>query len=201
MNYPNMIMTFPAGNGSILGRGYTIDFWFKIDRLNEFCATPNGKIKYYFVGDPHVIYYDASDTTITDKINNSNLGYNLYYRLLSFSSVKVKLTNISQFNWNHVSIHVDLLNRKLRLYTNYNLFSPDFILDNIPNSVDLSFNKIAFCSSSSCISSPSGYLTDIHWGAAFYKNLRISDGINYNPWNALENYSNTYIIYSIIFFI
>jgi len=185
-----MIMTFPNGNGSVLGRGYTVEFWMKIDRLNEFCKTDNPKLKYYFIGDPHVIYNDPRDTSVSERVNNSNLGYNLYYQLLSSPLVKVRLRNISQFNWNHVSIHVDLLNRNLRVYTNFNLWDPEVKLDNIHPSVDLGFNRVVFCSTSECIRNSSNYLTNIAWGAAFYKFIRVSDGINYNPWDSLEYYSS-----------
>jgi len=191
LNYPNMMMLFPSGNGSIFERGYTIEFWIKIDRQNEFCKPTPPNLKYYFIGDPHVIYNDPQDTSISDRINNSNLGYNLYYQLLTMPQVKVRLTNISQFNWNHVAIHVDLVNRNLRVYTNFNFFNPEVKLDNIVPNIDLNFYRIIFCSTSNCIKNQTNYLTNIAWGAAFYKFIRVNDGINYNPWDGLEYLSST----------
>jgi len=185
------MLSFPSGSGSLLGRGYTVEFWMKIDRLNEFCKVESGKLKYYFIADPHVIYFDPADLSVTDSVNNSNLGYNLYYQLLTNPLIKVRLTNISQFNWNHIAIHVDLISRNLRVITNFNIFTPEVKVDNINTFYKLEFNRIVFCSNSDCIKNTNGYLTNIAWGAAFYKSIRVSDGINYNPSNSIEYHSST----------
>ena len=184
-------MNFTGGPGGIIGRGYVVEFWIKLDRLNEFCAISPSKYKYYFIGDPHVLYYDPTDAGNTSTLNNSNFGYNIYYQLLTMPSVKVKLTNLSQFNWNHVSIHVDLVNRNLKVITNFNYFNPEVKIEKISSGINLNFSRIMFCSNSNCNTLFPGYLTNIEWGAAFYKNIRISDGINYNPWTSLDYYSST----------
>ena len=79
-------MTFPSGLGSIFGRGYTLEFWMKIDRQNEFCTVIAPNKKYYFIGDPHLIYYEA-DSTTTASSDNSNLTYSLYYELVTWKSI------------------------------------------------------------------------------------------------------------------
>lgn len=157
----------------------------KIDRKNEFCTVTSPNRKYYFIGDPHIIYYEA-DSTTTTATDNANLTYSLYYELVTWTvpGAKVKLTGISQFNWNHISIHADLLNRKLDIAINYNTFNPAVKFRNIPNGVDLSFRKIMFCSNN-CTPSNS-IIKNINWGAAWYKSIRVADGINFNPWGALD---------------
>lgn len=197
LNFPNLIISYPAGSGSIFGRGYTLDFWIKIDRVNEFCTQPAGTLKYYFIGDPHAIYFDPNDTSTTAATQKTNLGYNIYYQLFGLPNSKVKLVNFSQFNWNHISIHVDLVNRNLRVYTNFNFYYPEVKLDNIPSGVDISFNRLVFCSKSSCITS--GYFNNIFWGAAYYKDLKINDGINYNPFASVDDYSSMY--FSFFYFV
>jgi hypothetical protein len=179
--------SFPSGSGSILGRGYTVEFWFKIDRQNEFCAVTIPNRKFYFIGDPHIIYYEA-DTTTTTTTDSLNLTYSLYYELVTWKSVKpptkVKLIGISQFNWNHISIHADLVNRNLEVVSNYNYFNPQVKLVNVPTFVDLSFKRIMFCSTN--CTPTSSEINNINWGAAWYKSITIADGINYNQWSAID---------------
>lgn len=187
LNFPNITLTFPSGMGSILGRGYTVEFWIKLDRQNEFCTVTAPNRKYYFIADPHVFYYEADSTTTTTS-DNSNLTYSLYYELVTWKSInpatKVKLTGFTQFNWNHISIHADLVHRNYQVVVNYNNFNPAFKLDNIPNFVDLSFKKIMFCSNN-CTPSNS-LIKNINWGAAWYKSITVADGINYNQWSAVD---------------
>lgn len=141
--------------------------------------------KYYFIGDPHIIYYQA-DSTTTTATDNSNLTYSLYYELATWTNpaTKVKLTGISQFNWNHISIHADLINRDLQVITNYNNFNPAVLLNKIPSFVDLDFKRIMFCSRN-CTPSNS-LIKNINWGAAWYKSITVSDGINFNQWVAID---------------
>jgi hypothetical protein len=185
LNFPNMTMTFSSGSGSSLGRGYTVEFWIKIDRQNEFCTVTSPNKKFYFIGDPHVIYYKA-DSTTTSSTDNGNLTYSLYYELITWKvpSAKVKLTGVSQFNWNHISIHVDLLKKNSQVVVNYNNFNPAVKYTNIPSNVDLSFKKIMFCSTN--CTAPNSDLKYIQWGAAWYRSITVADGINYNQWVAKD---------------
>ena len=159
----------------------------KIDRQNEFCTVIAPNKKYYFIGDPHLIYYEA-DSTTTASSDNSNLTYSLYYELVTWKSInpptKIKLTGISQFNWNHISIHADLVNRNLNVVTNYNNFNPAVKFTNVPSFVDLTFKKIMFCSRNCTPSNDA--ISNINWGAAWYKSITVADGINYNPWTAID---------------
>jgi hypothetical protein len=188
-----MEISFPSGFGSILGRGYTLEFWFKIDRENEFCKVSPPNRKYYFIGDPHIIYYEADSTTSTSS-DNSNLTYSLFYELVTWKSInprtKIKITGISQFNWNHVSIHADLVNRNLNIVINYNTFNPIVKFVNIPSNIELDLKRISFCSRN-CTPANSD-ISFINWGAAWYKSITVSDGINYNPWNAIDSSSKMY---------
>ena len=185
LNFPNITMTFPSGAGSSFGRGYTVEFWIKIDRQNEFCTVTSPNKKYYFIGDPHVIYY-KSDSTTTSSTDNGNLTYSLYYELVTWKvpAATVKLVGVSQFNWNHISIHVDLLAHNSQVVVNYNNFNPAVKYTGIPTNVDLNFKKIMFCSTN-CTPSNSD-IKNINWGAAWYKSITVADGINYNQWVAKD---------------
>jgi len=169
------------------GGSYVFEFWIKLDRINEVCKMPDFfSKKYYMIADPHVFYSDSNSllTTSTTNANfNKNLNYPVYYQLLTNPNFKVQLKGFSQFNWNHVLIHVNTIKRTLRLVTNFNYYTPDLLIDPVHPSIDISLRKLVFCSSnSSCSasSSTSQYLNNIWWGAAFYKDLRLSDGINSN---------------------
>jgi hypothetical protein len=185
-----MEMSFPSGFGSIFGRGYTLEFWIKIDRENETCKINSPNRKFYFIGDPHLIYYEA-DSTTTVTSDNSNLTYSLFYELVTWKSnnpiTKVKITGFTQFNWNHVSIHADLVNRNLFVVVNYNTFNPIAKYTNIPSNIDLGLKRILFCSNN-CTPSNSE-INNINWGAAWYKSIFVADGINYNPWTSIDAYS------------
>ena len=191
LNFPNITMTFPSGMGSAFGRGYTVEFWIKIDRQNEFCNVVSPNKKFYFIADPHVIYYEASAST-TAATDKGNLTYSLYYELVTWASpsAKVKLIGVSQYNWTHISIHVDLVNRSSQVVVNYNNFNPAVKFTNILPNVSLDFKKIMFCSTN-CTPSNSP-INNINWGAAWYKSITASDGINYNQWVAKDYATQDY---------
>lgn len=142
--------------------------------------------KYYLIADPHVIYSDnisLSQISSTNRNFSRNTNYPVYYQLLTNPNTKVQLKGFSQFNWNHILIHVDKVKRTLRVVTNFNYYTPDISIDPVNPSIDTSLKRLVFCSKDSdCPASSinNKYLYNIFWGAAFYKDLRISEGINSN---------------------
>lgn len=191
LNYPNFQYSVTT-NGS-----YTLEFWIKLDRLNEFCKTPEFySKKYYFIADPHIIYAEPislTSVTSTNQTFNKNFGYNIYYQLLTSLNYKIQLTNFSQFNWNHVLIHFDSVKRNFKVVTNFNYYTPSFQLINANSAINFTLQKLVFCSNNAFCSAASNkeYLTNIVWGAAFYKDIRISDGTNWNFFNSQEYQSGT----------
>lgn len=186
MNYPNFSYSVTTGGS------YILEFWIKLDRINEFCKLPDFALKkYYFIADPHVIYSDNISLTKVTSANqnfNKNMGYPIYYQLLSNPLVKVQLQNFSQFNWNHILIHVNTVKRTLRVVTNFNYYYPDILIDPVNTVTDINLNKFAFCSNNvGCAASYNKeYLNNVYWGAAFYKDIRVSEGINWNFFNTQE---------------
>ena len=143
--------------------------------------------KYYLIADPHAFYSDNISLISTKSTSNNNFNkntnYPVYYQFLTNPNVKVQLKGFSQFNWNHILIHVNTVKRTLRLVTNFNYYYPELLIDPVHPAIDINLQKLVFCSnnaSCSASSTTSTYLNNVFWGAAFYKDLRVSDGINSN---------------------
>jgi len=166
---------------------YTLEFWIKLDRINEFCKISDNYKKYYLIADPHVIYSEPNSLlsqTPNNQNFNRNMGYTVYYQMLTNLSVRVQLKNFSQFNWNHVMIQLNSDKKIFRVITNFNFFNPDFSSNNFDStfSSNALLKKIVFCSNNdSCPGTTNkNYLNNVTWGAALYKDLRISEGSNWN---------------------
>jgi hypothetical protein len=158
--------------------------------MNEFCSKGTNNKKYYFIMDPHALYEDPSWESGTDP----NRPYTLIYEVVPQSNSSIKQTiSFSRFNWNYVAIHVNFSQNYLKFYTNFNTMSPTFTNTNIKN-LKLTLNNVLFCSSKTNCNSGTGVnaYTDVFWGAAFYKNLRIWGGVNTNSWVVHEYSQNTF---------
>ena len=149
--------------------------------------------KYYFIADPHVIYSEPISLTSISSSNtsfNKNMEYAIYYQMLSRTSIKFQLKNISQFNWNHILIHSNFKTRSFKVVTNFNYYYPEFSMDNFDSSYDLNLQlqKTIFCSNNEFCGglTNKAYLNNVFWGAAFYKDLRLSEGTNWNFFNSQE---------------
>ncbi len=187
MNYPNFQQTFSTN------RSFTLEFWIKLDRLNEFCKIPDTFKKYYFIADPHVFYAEAislQTISLNNQTYNQNNGYAMYYQMLSRPSIKVQLKYFSQFNWNHILLHVNYQKKIFRLITNFNYYSPDYSLDNFDNNFESNsqIQKFSFCSNYDFCNQGNNrlYLNNIAWGAAYYKDMRINDGYAWNFFTSQE---------------
>jgi hypothetical protein len=186
LNFLNLGFDFNSGFGTKFEQGHTIKFWMKIDRFNEFCTT--NKRKYYFILEPHSIYLDTANNNYAQTGQTIPSGfYNIVYENIHSTALKGTLYSINPNTWNIITIQVNLLNHSLRVYTNNNLFTPDIKIDNIPTTVKLIPTKLVFCSiqgqsSDNTLCSTSSYASNLSWGAAFYKDIKIWDGVNTNPW-------------------
>ena len=146
---------------------YYIELWFKLDAINH-----NGKItdnEIYLYIFPHVILKDSTDQ-IFKYANELISSGNLYY----------SLSSISPYEWNRIIIEnkYDFENKDftIKFYTNYNFDSPEFVISNlVASTYKMHFRGIGFCNTkfSDCIvNNDPKYL---HWGVAWYRNLRIWD--------------------------
>ena len=62
-NFNNFSYDFTDSGYPTITTGYFIEFWFKLDPINEFCVNPvNGK-KYIFIAYPHAFYILTSSST------------------------------------------------------------------------------------------------------------------------------------------
>lgn len=172
MNPPNFSIDYNLQN-------YSISFWIKLDRQNEFCSS-DATTKYYFLGYPHAIYNDFSSVA-----SRSNFGYNMYYQLLTNSNTKVLISNFSQYNWNHINIEFNSIAKTFKLIVNYNYFTPEISIENVTSVSSMIFTKLIFCPNKMfCNISPAQFLINSSekfiWGSAFYKGLIIDDSSSSN---------------------
>ncbi len=185
--FPNIGFDFQSGPGTKMQNGYTLQFWMRIDRLNEFCSI-GSKTKYYFVAEPHTIYLDTTSTTIVQTGANVPANYyNIVYQHASTPTMKGTLLSFNPSEWNLITIHVNLLVRSLRVYSNSNFLNPDLKFDNVSSSVNLNIGRMLWCStygsqSDNTLCSSYTYASNMFWGAAFYKDIKVMDGANANPW-------------------
>lgn len=185
MNFPNFQTPFTTGGS------YTLEFWIKLDRINEFCKIPDNFKKYYFISDPHSIYAEPVSLTTIKEDNqdfNRNNGYKVYYQMLSNPEIKVELKNFSQFNWNHVLIHMNNVSKNFRVVTNFNYYNADYAVDGFDFGFETKAKSknIIFCSNNQFCNVDKKYLDNIAWGAAFYKDLRLSEGTTWNFFSSQE---------------
>lgn len=134
----------------------------KLDLLNEFCDYTN-KRKFYFVAEPHIIYWDNEENS-------------LYYELL-LGGARAKITGINLNEWNLFTIKVDQKKKSIYVYTNFNFYKPEVSVENLSSEYDLSMLNLAFCSGDEFCFMKYSYIGEIRliWGAAYYKNLKIWD--------------------------
>jgi hypothetical protein len=206
LNFPNISFDFNSGFDTKFEQGHIIKFWMKIDRFNEFCT--KNKRKYYFILEPHSIYLDTTNNNFAQSGQTNSSGfYNIVYENINSTALKGTLYSINTNTWNVVTIQVNLLNHSLAVYINNNLSTPDIKIDNIPNTIKLIPTKLVFCStqgqsSGNSLCSTSSYASNLSWGAAFYKDIKIWVGANTNPWliqqienKLLSETLNSYLYY------
>jgi hypothetical protein len=190
-NFPNIGFDFNSRPDSKFENGHIIQFWIKIDRFNEFCST--NKRKYYFIMEPHTIYLDTTSNTFAQTGATVPSGfYNIVYQNINNTDYKGSIFSFNPNTWNVITIQVNLVNRSLKVFSNYNFITPDIKIENIPTSVKLELTKLVFCStqgkaSDNSLCSTASYANDLSWGAAFYRDIKIWDGVNATPWLIQEN--------------
>jgi hypothetical protein len=172
LNPPNFSIDYNLQN-------YSISFWIKLDRQNEFCSSDATK-KYYFLAYPHSLYNDFSSSN-----DRTNFGYKMYYQLLTNSNTKILISNFSQYNWNHIQIEFNSISKTFKLIINYNYFTPEITIENVSSLRTMIFTKLIFCpNNNNCNISPAQFLINSNekfiWGSAFYRSLSIDDSLNSN---------------------
>jgi hypothetical protein len=167
LNTPNMIMDLNL-------KSFFLSVWIKFDKPNEFCSTTKTK-KFYFVAYPHIIYSTISTGTIT---NEDTL---FYYENIKTGN-KVNISNLVNFNWNIIIFHYNENTKTFLLIINNKIEPLAFSSKNAEVS-SYELQKIVFCvDNSKCKNNKITHNLndDFVWGSAYYKNLKIYDGIQQN---------------------
>lgn len=169
LNSPNIILDLNLSS-------YLISVWIKFDKRNEFCSSDK-LLRYYFVAFPHIIY---SEVPYTLPLNNIDSNF-IYYNIVL--NKKIKISGLSNFNFNMITIHYNENTKEFRLIVNNNTKTPAVSIDDaLP--ANFIFKKLMFCANSSkCTNTSSSSLlpNEFIWGSAYYRDLRIYNGIFYNP--------------------
>lgn len=182
LNSPNMIMEMNM-------KSYFISIWIKFDKPNEFCSSTKTK-RLYFFAFPHII---SSETRNNEFLNNQDTNYH-YENILTGNIINI--TNLVNFNWNLITFHYHEKTKNFKLIINNDTEKPVFTSDKaITNSYEL--KKIVFCADiQNCkIGLDIYHLNNNYiWGSAYYKNLKVHDGIvsNYINFQEKEQYLNEF---------
>lgn len=162
-------------------KSYFISIWIRFDRAREFCSSDKAK-RFYFVAYPHVISSNAPDVNNPREIINNGNEY-FYENLITGN--RVRISNLVNFNWNLITFHYNENNLTFKLIVNNDIEKPVFT-SNVAQPTAYELRKILFCANNkNCKTLLEDYnLSDnFIWGSAYYRNLKIYDGV-------IENYIN-----------
>lgn len=164
-NTPNIFHTFSTTSTQKLLGGHILEFWFKVDTVNNSCnsSKTTGK-EYYFYSKPHAFYRDYSDSQF-------------YYDITTYGSNQGSLPSVQLYEWNIILIKTEInsTNREINVYINYNFSSPEYTKSSIPGANNIAFTSWSFCSDSTKNTAECDSLTNISWGSAYYRNVRVWD--------------------------
>ena len=143
---------------------YVVEFWFKFDKVNEFCG--NSKDRYVLWVYPHSLFQYANN----DKV---------YYKDLFLSNVHsstyspVELPSISLYEWNYIFIEYRKGKGKVNIWINFKMAQPDYSYD-IENQYLVNdtymIRAFAFCNGNhNCV--PLERIT-INWSSAYYYKMK-----------------------------
>ena len=172
-NFPNFFHNFVKTQE--LTEGYIFEIWFMLDNVLNGCKIENKEIEYYLWSNPHILYKNGST---------------FYYAFYSDINNPEKIEGINLYEWNKLLIEVKIIsntNKIIKVYLNFDLNNPR-ITKPITNNSNVMLNTIGFCSTpdnGEC--QPSG--TNIYWGSAYYKNLRIWD-LSKASLQTVQSYNN-----------
>ena len=158
--------------------GYVIEFWFKFDKVNEFCG--NNKDRYVLWIYPHsLIQYANSDIVYYKDLFLSNLDS-------SYSPIK--LNNIHLYEWNFVMIEYRKDKGYVKIWINYKTNEPDYSY-NIENAFletdKYNVKAFAFCNGKHYCA-PLEQI-EISWTSAYYSKMRIYDISSSSIYMVMEN--------------
>jgi hypothetical protein len=167
-NSPTTVLNFNFSS-------YLISVWIKLDKFNEFC-TSDLTLRYYLIAFPHVIYAQTPN-----KLPLVNLDTNFFY-FNALTNQRIKITGLSNFNFNLISIFYNEQTKQFRLILNNNYKTPAVAIDEAAPNQNL-LMKLIFCpNGNKCnnVSVNTSLPNEFIWGSAFYKDLKVFNGVVYN---------------------
>ena len=163
-NSPNFYRTISTNTLNKITSGYFYEFWMKLDTfLNQekTCKEAGkGSKEYYLYSTPHSIYKD-NDLDV------------FFYQIIG-SAYKEKITAIDDKVWNKIVIETIIETTGQSVNVHINFEKIPITISNIDTSITMRLQYISFCSRKSngdCIPGSS----NIMWGSAYYKNIRVWD--------------------------
>jgi hypothetical protein len=168
-------------------KSYFISVWIKFDKEKELCSSSKTK-RIYFVAYPHII-----SSTPTNNSGLRNQDSQFQYENIQ-TGVKININNLVNFNWNLITFHYHEREKTFKLIINNDLDNPAFRTDNA-NLENYQLRKILFCADNrKCQTNLNDFnLNDDYiWGSAYYKNMKIYEGVveNYINFQEREQYLN-----------
>ena len=146
---------------------YFLEFWFKLDYFND--PIVGEEEQYFFYGYPHSILRQSSD--------------NIFYysnQLITGGSLHYPLPTIHSYEWNRIIIDNRLLGEseqfKITVYVNYEFSVPPVEILIEISRAKMHFRGIAFCNKDNLPCRINNQNIYIHWGIAWYKNIRVWNG-------------------------
>ena len=163
-NSPNFYRTISTNTINKLSSGYFYEFWIKFDNdlIQEKTCKEAGQDskEYYLYSTPHSIYKDNDNDVF-------------YYQIIN-SAYKKDLPKIHRVKWNKIVIETRIETTGQNVYVHMNFEKQTVDVLNIDTSIIMRLQYISFCSrksSGDCIPGSS----NIMWGSAFYRNIRVWD--------------------------
>ena len=180
-------LVFETNDDSI--DNYFLEFWIKFDLIHT--PTTITEDEYYFYGFPHIIVRDYTDNKYK------------YYNGVVASDKRYELITLSKYEWNRIIIensHDDFNHiYNIKFFTNYDFENPEVTINNLDDTTyKLFLRGFVFCDQNNAFCTVKGDPVYLHWGIAYYRNIRVWDASLSNVYSIQYNYND--IIESQIFY-
>ena len=164
-NFLPIYKTFTATQLELTKNSYAIEFWFKLDKVNEFCSNDIA-IRYVFWAYPHSFIQYAG---------NDDVYYNdLYEKSINPVYSPIKIERIHPYEWNFIVIEYKRSPGSVNIYVNLKSSESDYSYSISNSNLNIyNVKAIAFCNGNEFTCKPLGSQLNINWGAAYYNKIRI----------------------------
>ena len=160
-------------------KSYYLEFWIKFDLIHT--PTTITEDEYYFYGYPHIIVRDYTDNKFK------------YYNGVVASDKRYELITLSKYEWNRIIIENFHDEEKqiynIKFFTNYNFENPEITINNLDDKIyNLFLRGFVFCNQKTADCTVKGDPVYLHWGIAYYRNIRVWDAKLSNVYSIQYNF-------------